>query len=326
MTYLAAPCYQPAMLEGLPPNNAAHVMRLRCDEARARAIADIIVETFDAAEAAASAFEETVNTRDWSGSPWIVEAYFAAAPDEAGLRGLIAVVSDDALAQTASFSTVGQRDWVKASLEGLEPVRAGRFVIHGAHDRGRAATHAIALEIQAALAFGTGHHGTTRGCLLALDGILRRRRPQRVLDVGTGTGVLALAAARALRTPVTSGDIDPVCVTAARQNARLNGAGSWLRPVVATGVRHPLLQAGAPYDLIFANILARPLRLLAPSLAALAARPCDIILSGLLSGDVPGVLSAYRGQGFALAARRNIDGWATVQLRRGGAAARPVRP
>ena len=313
------------MLEGLPPNNAAHVMRLRCGQAQARAIADIIVETFDAAEAAASAFEETVNTRDWSGSPWIAEAYFAAPPDEAGLRALIALVSGEALAQAATFSTIGQRDWVTASLKGLEPVRAGRFVIHGAHDRGRTRGNDIALEIQAALAFGTGHHGTTRGCLLALDGILKRRRPYRVLDVGTGTGVLALAAARVLRAAVASGDIDPVCVSAARANARLNGAGPWLRPVAAPGARHPQMQAGGPYDLIFANILAKPLRLLAPALAALAARPCDIVVSGLLSGDVPGVLSAYRAQDFALAARRSIDGWATLHMRRGGAAARPVR-
>ena len=308
------------MLEGLPPNNAAHVMRLRCGEAQARQIADIIVETFEPAEAAASAFEENINTRDWSGSPWIVEAYFAQKPDQAALRGLIAVVADAALAQTAAFSTLGQRDWVKTALDGLAPVQAGRFVIHGAHDRARAPSHTIALEIQAALAFGTGHHGTTRGCLLALDAILKRRRPRRVLDVGTGTGVLALAAAKALRASVTSGDIDPVCVAAARANARLNGAGPWLRPVTATGVRHPQLQTGAPYDLIFANILARPLRLLAPALAQLAARPCDIVLSGLLCGDVPGVLSAWRAQGFALSARRDIDGWATLLMRRGGAA------
>ena len=308
------------MLEGLPPNNAAHVMRLRCDETRARAIADIVVETFDAAEAAASAFEEDLNTRDWSGGPWIVEAYFANPPDKAGLRELIAIVSDAALAQTAVFTTIGQRDWVKASLDGLDAVRAGRFLVHGAHDRGRVRTNDIALEIQAALAFGTGHHGTTRGCLLALDGILKQRRPRHVLDIGTGTGILALAAARALRTPVVSGDIVPVCVRAARANAVLNAAAPWLRPVVATGARHPVMQSCAPYDLIFANILAKPLRLLAPAMARLAGGACDIILSGLLAGDVPGVLSAWRGQGFALARRRNIDGWATLHLRRGGAA------
>ena len=312
------------MLEGLPPNNAAHVMRLRCDEARARAIADIIVETLDAAEAAASAFEENLNAPVWSAMPWIVEIYFAHAPDEAAMRALIAIAADEAHARQAEFVTLDERDWVKTSLEGLAPVRAGRFLVHGAHDRGRGHPNDIALEIPAALAFGTGHHGTTRGCLLALDGILKQRRPRRVLDVGTGTGVLALAAARALRMKVAAGDIDPVCVATAQSNARLNGAAPWLRPVAAVGARHPRLQAGGPYDLIFANILAKPLRLLAPSLARLAAHPADLVLSGLLSGDVPGVLSAYRAQGFALAQRRDIEGWATLRLRRGGAP--PRRP
>ena len=322
MTLRLCLCYQPRMLEGLPPNNAAHVMRLRCDEARARAVADIIVETFDAAEAAAGAFEEAPNTPVWSATPWIVEIYFARAPDEAAMRALIALAADADLAAQAEFSILGEQDWVEASLEGLTPVRAGRFIVHGRHDRGRARSNDIALEIQAALAFGTGHHGTTRGCLLALDDILKRRRPRRILDVGTGTGVLALAAARALRRPVAAGDIDAVCVATARANARLNGACPWVRPVIAAGARHPQLQAAAPRDLIFANILARPLRLLAPQLARLTAPAGELVLSGLLSGDVPGVLSAYRAQGFALAQRRDLEGWATLRLRRGGAAPR----
>jgi ribosomal protein L11 methyltransferase len=157
-----------------------------------------------------------------------------------------------------------------------------------------------------------------------LDAVLKERRPQRVLDVGTGTGVLALAAARYLHKPIAAGDIDYIAVEAAASNARLNGARPWLRPVVARGVMHPDLKAGGPYDLIFANILARPLRNLAPSICALAADGADVVLSGLLAPDVAGVLSSYAAQGFTLTRRINLEGWACLRLRRGGAARRPL--
>jgi ribosomal protein L11 methyltransferase len=137
--------------------------------------------------------------------------------------------------------------------------------------------------------------------------------------------VLALAAARALRAPVMAGDIDAESVRTARDNARRNGATPWLRPVLAAGVGHPALIAGGPYDLILANILARPLRAIAPALARLAAPGAEIVLSGLLASDVAGVLDAYRAQGFALAGRWLIDGWATLLLKRGGGAPRPRR-
>ncbi len=305
------------MLEGLPPNGASHGLRLVAGERHARAIADLVVETFDPAETAASAFEEPDETS------WAVEIFFAAAPDEAQIRALIEAATDAETAAKAQFFEISQQDWVGASLAGLEPVRAGRFLIHGAHDRARVAPNDIGIEIEAALAFGTGHHGTTLGCLLALWSIAARRRPRRVLDVGTGTGVLAIAAARLFRQAVACGDIDPVAVTVARANARANRAGALVRPLVAVGVRQPELSRGR-YDLIFANILAKPLRLLAPQLAAVAAPDAELVLSGLLARDVAGVLAAYRAQGFALAQRGDIDGWATLLLRRGGAAQRPL--
>jgi ribosomal protein L11 methyltransferase len=298
------------MLEGLPPNGASHVLRLSTDERRARAVADIIVETFDPTETAAAAFEVD------DGPVWAVEVYFAEAPDEDAVRALIEAVSDPETAARAEFAEIAKEDWVQKSLAGLEPVRAGRVLVHGAHDRGRVRANDVGVEIEAALAFGTGHHGTTRGCLEALDRILKRRRPRRALDVGTGTGVLAIAAAKLLRAPVACGDIDPVAVETARDNARHNGAGAWVRPVVAVGLRHAAL-AGR-YDLIFANILAKPLRLLAPSIARAATPDAELVLSGLLARDVAGVLSAYRAQGFSLAERRDIDGWATLTLRKGG--------
>ncbi|WP_442754666.1 50S ribosomal protein L11 methyltransferase [Methylocystis sp. JAN1] len=299
------------MLEGLPPNGASHVLRLATDERRARAVADIIVETFDPTETAAGAFEVD------DGLVWAVEVYFAEAPDEEAVRGLIEAVSDAETAARAEFAEIAKEDWVQKSLAGLEPVRAGRVVVHGSHDRNRLRSNDIGVEIEAALAFGTGHHGTTLGCLKALDRVLKRRRPRRVLDVGTGTGVLAIAAAKLLRQPVACGDIDPVAVETARANAVQNGAGPYVRPVVATGLRHAAM--AGKYDLILANILAKPLRLLAPSIAAAAAPGAELVLSGLLAKDVAGVLSAYAAQGFALAERGDIDGWATLALRRGGA-------
>ncbi|MFM8860238.1 MAG: 50S ribosomal protein L11 methyltransferase, partial [Methylocystis sp.] len=290
---------------------ASHVLRLTCDEQRARAVADIIVETFDPTETAAAAFEEE------NGTYWAVEIYFAEAPDEQGIRELIAAVSDQKTAHEAQFSQIAKQDWVQNALSGLKPVRAGRILVHGAHDRAHKRSNDIGVEIEAALAFGTGHHGTTLGCLRALDQILKRRRPRQILDVGTGTGVLAIAAARLLRQTVASGDIDPVAVDTARVNAQRNGAGAFVRPVLAAGLRHPRLIGH--YDLIFANILAKPLRLLAPSIAQAASFDAELVLSGLLSRDVPGVLAAYRAQNFFLAQRGDIDGWATLQLSRSGA-------
>ncbi len=304
------------MLEGLPPNNASYVMRLSCDAAAARAVSDIIIETFDAAEAAVAAFEEAPSTADWTGGPWLVEAYFGAAPDEANLRALIAAVAGDDVAARATFGRIDAKDWVASSLEGLKPVRAGRFIVHGSHSRDELRVNDIAIEIEAALAFGTGHHGTTRGCLLMLDRIACRRRPRAILDIGTGTGVLAIAAAKLFKRPIQSCDIDPVSVATAAENARRNGAGAFVDPVLTDGAAHPALRAAAPFDLVFANILARPLCALAPQIAQLTDMGADIVLSGLLGRDVPAVLAAYRRQGMVLARRLDIEGWATLLMQR----------
>ena len=303
------------MLEGLPPNNAAHKMRLVSDERRARAVADLIVESFEAAEAASTAFE-TDDPWPGGGRAWLMEAYFGSEPDEAAIRALIALASDEPTARSATFGLTEQRDWVANSLAGLRPVRAGRFLVHGAHDRSRVGVNDVAIEIEAGLAFGTGHHGTTRGCLLHFDRLLKRRRPKRVLDVGCGAGVLAIAAAKVLRRKVWLGDIDPVAVAVANANARLNGVGASCRAIVSRGVESAALREGAPYDLVFANILARPLRLLAPSLAAVIGADGEAIVSGLLLADVAGVLASWRAQGFDLIERIELEGWASLRLRR----------
>ena len=306
------------MLEGLPPNNASHMLRLDCDEKRARAVADLIVETFEPTETAAAAFELD------DGPQWSVEVYFATAPDEAQILALIEAAADAETARAARFSTVAEQDWVENALAGLAPVRAGRVLVHGAHDRGRRRANDIGVEIEAALAFGTGHHGTTLGCLRALERIAKRRRPRAFLMSEPAPAFWRSPPRGFFHQRVACGDIDPVAVATASANARANGAGADVRPVVATGLRHASLQG--QYDLIFANILAKPLRLLAPEIARAATADAELVLSGLLARDVRGVLDAYRAQGFFLAERGDIDGWATLVLRRGGASCAPSLP
>lgn len=307
------------MLEGLHPNRPTHVMRLITDERSARAMTDLLGEIFDPAETAVAAFE----TED--GRSWLLEAYFARQPDEEAVRMLVRpVVGQEA--DRAVFSALEQRDWVKASLEGLNPVRAGRLVVHGSHDRDCVRPNDLALEIEAALAFGTGHHGTTKGCLLAFADEMKRRRPLRVLDVGTGTGILAFAAAKILKRPVVAGDIDADAVRVARDNARLNGIEGLLKLYIGPGVRSRLADRTGRFDLVFANILAKPLRLLAPSLARVAAPRGALILSGLLARDVPGVLSAYAAQGWRLSRRYDVEGWSALVLTRGGSRPHRTRP
>jgi ribosomal protein L11 methyltransferase len=304
------------MLEGLHPNRPTHVFRITTDERSARAMTELIGEIFDPAETAVAAFETVED------GPWLLEAYFAMEPDEAAIRNLLRpVVGDEA--DKGVFVPLEQQDWVEASLEGLNPVRAGRVLVHGSHDREQRRPNDVAIEIEAALAFGTGHHGTTRGCLLAFVDELKQRQPRHVLDVGTGTGILAFAAAKILKRPVVAGDIDPEAVRVARENARLNGIAPWMRLYVGPGVRNAMADRPGHFDLVFANILAKPLRMLAPSLSRVARRDGTLILSGLLIKDVAGVLSAYAAQGWHLQRRYDLEGWVALVLKRGGANPRP---
>jgi ribosomal protein L11 methyltransferase len=188
--------------------------------------------------------------------------------------------------------------------------------VHGAHDRDQRRPNDLAIEIEAALAFGTGHHGTTSSCLQALVDEVKRQRPVSVLDVGTGTGILAFAAAKLLKCPVIAGDIDPEAIHVASENARLNGVARWLTLHVAPGLRHEAVRRAGRFDLVLANILAKPLRLLAPSIARVASPRGTLILSGLLGTDVPGVLSAYAAQGWRLRRRYDREGWVALVLSR----------
>jgi ribosomal protein L11 methyltransferase len=361
---------------------ASTVARLATDQATAARIVDLVAESFDAFETAAGL------SQDGDGR-WAVAIHFRDPPNETAVRALVALAAGADAANALAFEATAPQDWIKKSIEGLTPVDAGRFVVHGSHDRGRVPVNRIAIEIEAGLAFGTGHHASTRGCLLALDQILKREtnrsrplrrfapqrslppcgggtgrgvqrtpdsrlplspalprkgggstpslphrlgsshakggsrfRPRTILDIGTGSGVLAIAAARALHRPVVASDIDRVAVRTARTNAQLNRAAAYIDISRANGLGAQRLRSRAPYDLILANILLAPLQRLATPIARIAAPNARIVLSGLLRAEGDVAVASYRARGFALERRILLGGWITLVLRRGVAARR----
>ncbi|TPJ15612.1 50S ribosomal protein L11 methyltransferase [Mesorhizobium sp. B2-7-2] len=207
-------------------------------------------------------------------------------------------------------------DWVSRSLEGLKPVRAGRFFVHGSHDRAKRRSGDLAIEIEAGLAFGTGHHGTTAGCLEVLEQVVLRERPRNALDLGTGSAVLAIALAKLAHIPVLATDIDPVAVRVAAANARLNRVKALVETVTAPGFHHPIFARRAPFDLIVANILARPLMRLAPEMAKHISLGGSLVLSGILDRQRDAVISAYVGQAFRHVRTLHREGWVTIHLKR----------
>jgi ribosomal protein L11 methyltransferase len=244
-----------------------------------------------------------------SRSTWSIDAYCL---DAATAEGAAAILEREAPGLSASVQKLQDRDWVALSLEGLPPVEAGPFVVAGAHALSGIRGGSIPIWIEAGPAFGTGHHGTTKGCLEALARITAADRPQRILDVGTGSGVLAIAALKSGADRVVATDLDGESIRIARENARNNKVGRRLKLVHAAGATHAAIRAGGPYDLILANILARPLVHLAPDLAQLVRPGGRIILSGLLTRQEPQVRAAYEGRGLRLEDRRRIKGWTTL--------------
>jgi ribosomal protein L11 methyltransferase len=277
------------------------------DEQTARRVVDVLTESFFEGQAAITAFAR-------GDGRWDVTVHFADPPEEDSIRGLVRLAAGDAVVESMVFDRVEAKDWVRESLEGLVPVPAGRFVVHGRHDRAEVPANKLGIEIEAALAFGTGHHGTTRGCLLLLDLVLRSHMPRRVLDLGSGTGVLAIAAAKALHRRVLASDIDPLAAAVARDNARLNGVGNLVQSICAIGFSAPQFKARAPFDLVLANILANPLRHLATPLAAHLAPSAMVILSGLLPHQAGGVIAAYRARGLVLLRQIRIEGWSSLLM------------
>lgn len=280
--------------------------------ARSRPLAERSVAVEAGAGAPAFA-ARLLRDEEW---PWAVEVLvFGGTAAEARAR-ILDAVGGDGFGSLITVEPLEAEDWVAKSLEGLPPVREGRFVVRGRHARGGEPAGTVAIDIDAGLAFGTGHHATTVGCLAAMERSLARRRPRRPLDLGTGTGVLAIAIARLAKVSVVASDIDPVAVRVAAGNARANGVGPWVRPFVATGMADRRLAVGR-FDLVVANILARPLERLAPAIGRALSPRAVVILSGLRVPDGRRVEAAYRRQGLVLTRRDARDGWLTLTFERG---------
>jgi ribosomal protein L11 methyltransferase len=254
---------------------------------------------------------------------WRVEALRPERPGRAPLEAaLAAVAARRGLAPPSlEIDAVGDEDWQGAALARQPPVAAGRYRVRRGQDLAPPASGAVSLVVDAGLAFGSGLHESTRGVLLALDRLAkgrlaRGRRFARPLDLGCGSGVLAMAMAGTWRRPTRAADIEPVAVAVARANVGRNGLTPLVRVLASDGLRHPGLRAGAPYDLVVANILARPLARLAPGLARHTRRGAVVVLSGLLVREAPPLLAAYRARGFRLERRLVLGEWATLVLKR----------
>jgi len=272
-------------------------------------IARVLDETEDPQALSVSYF-------DLGNGQFEVSALYAERPDEAALNTLIGKAAEGDAVTPLSVEDMPDADWVTVSQGQRQPVRAGRFLIHGSHDRDKITRNRFTIEIDADQAFGTAHHASTRGCLLALDDLAKRGRPDLVLDLGTGTGILAIAAARAFDRPVVATDNDPVAVAIAKANARKAGLSQQIHVFVAEGLAHPMLRRLKP-DLIVANILAAPLHGLAPAMARTLRPGGYAILSGLTTDQAPGIEARYGAHGFTREKRILLDGWATLVVGRG---------
>ncbi|TCL75009.1 50S ribosomal protein L11 methyltransferase [Rhizobium sp. BK251] len=280
-------------------------------EKKAEQILDLMTDAFEEDDLAIATTEVDEKRDIWEASIYLA----AAEEDEVHLRF-------DALLKPAFSDLAIQReiipdiDWIAKSLEGLKPVRAGRFLVHGSHDRDKVQPNDIAIEIDAGQAFGTGHHGTTAGCLETIEKVVRARRVRNALDLGTGSGVLAIAVRKLKNIPVLATDIDPIAVRVARENVRRNGIPSGLTTQTAAGFHSTAFATHGPFDLIIANILARPLIRMAPQLVSHLAPGGSVILSGILAAQRWKVLAAYNGAKLRHVGTIWRNGWVTIHLDR----------
>lgn len=275
---------------------------------QAYALVDAVSERDDLAlTASAHENEET--------GEWVFEATCDTPPDLESFSELARLVLGGDV--TFSVETIDPEiNWVAKSLEGLAPVIAGGFYVYGSHSSDPIPDGLTPMKIEAAQAFGTGHHETTTGCLEAIEMVLRKRTPGRMIDVGTGTGVLAIALAKRIDAVILATDIDPIAVTTTMENANDNGVGAQIHAIEATGLDHAEIAARAPYDLIVANILAGPLTELAPSMGEVAQPGAHAILSGILNTQADGVIAAYDAAGFGLVDHLKRKEWTTLVLRK----------
>jgi ribosomal protein L11 methyltransferase len=293
--------------------------------ASSRIVVDI--EEAEAALAAAALLDELAGAVsafevDEASARWRIEAYPKAPLLDAELEVRLRLAAAGAGGRILHIveERLPERDWLQENRRAFPPVRIGRFFVHGSHWRGRPPTGAIAIEIDAATAFGTGEHQSTAGCLLALDALAGRRGfCPRVLDVGTGSGILAIAAAKTLHCDVLASDVDPEAARVAKHHVRRNGLAGRVQVICASGYKSRAVRRRRQYDLVFANILARPLSLMARDLGHALAPGGVAILAGLLPRQEAQVLAAHRRQRLALRNRLVIDGWTTLILRRRGA-------
>jgi ribosomal protein L11 methyltransferase len=278
-------------------------------EAEASAAERIVLALEEAVEPEAVA----VGLFDRGHGRFEIFAHYQEPPPREVLLRLIAQSAGDGELGALRIEALPQADWVTLSQGKRGPVAAGRFLVHGSHDRGRVARGRFSIEIDAGQAFGTAHHASTRGCLLALDDSLKRGRPRVVVDIGTGTGILAIAAAKALRRSVTASDSDPLAVSIAAANAGVNCVGTLVGAVTAAGFRHPRLRRRKA-DLVLANLLERALYNLAPAFAQSVAPGGRAILSGLTETRARGIQARYLSLGFAMEKRFILDGWTTLVI------------
>jgi len=287
-------------------------------KAHADAFATCLQDAFyPDAHAVATAETKPVRTAEPNGEIlWMVEAYYEIEPEKARIEQAIAPLAQELGLPLPDVTVEALPDinWVAKSLEGLPPIETDRFFVHGTHDTYKLPAARISLLVDAGEAFGTGHHGTTLGCLRFIEQECKRRTPVNALDLGCGTGLLAIATAKLTGRLVLASDIDPIATRVTRDNARANKVHPLIKAVTAKGFEHPDLKSGGPYDLIIANILARPLAQLAPDIEGHLARKGALILSGILHEQEQMVLSAYRAQGLTLSDRLRIDEWVTLRL------------